>query len=370
MKGLSVRSYKLNLSCVDATNVLKTKRVISLHSNEEYTFIQYDKNYLSTDLIPTYGNYRSVIMNKEGKVVCFAPPKSLHTETFINKYPVPSPMEENKIIAEEFVDGPMINIFCSNGRWEYATKNTIGSPIFKTHVEEAMKYIGLSYDMLDSKYCYTFVLQHPKINMVTKVLYPEMYLIDVYRIACLGETNVEVYSVSDAEEHAVQLDCVKYAKIYKGWNTYSDLVDTYGSMNTAHNVVGVMIIHRETGERCKIRNPVFEKLKHAKGGDAKMRLLYCKLRKQGTGKVKEYLETYPQHKKQFSVFRDDIHMFTQTLFENYIDCYIKRQRPLGEYPKEYRWHMYQLHQKYLNDLKDHGKHVTKSVAIEYYNEVI
>ena len=365
-----MNSYSLHLSCVDDSNVMKTKRVVSSQSSESYTFIQYDKQYLSHDLIPNYGVYRSVIMNDEGQVVCFAPPKSLHAETFMNKHPDPAPMQENKIVAEEFVDGPMVNMFYSKGQWEYATKNTVGSPLYKSFVEETMRYIGLTYDMLNPKYSYSFVLQHPKCNMVTKVLHPELYLIDVYRIVRLGEKTVVVYSVANDPEHEIQLDCVKYATVHKNWNTYTDLIDAYGSMNTPHNVVGVMIRHRETGERCKIRNPVFEKLKHVKGDDAKLRFLYCQLRKEGAGKVKEYLESYPQHKKQFSGFRDDIHMFTQGLFENYIDCYIQKKKPLGEFPKEYRWHMYQLHQKYLKELKEAGRHVTKGVVIEYYNGVV
>ena len=78
----------------------------STKANEQYNIVRYNKELLSNELFSTYGLLRSVIVSGP-KIVCFAPPKSMSGESFINKYPV----KNNKIIAETFVEGTMINVF-------------------------------------------------------------------------------------------------------------------------------------------------------------------------------------------------------------------------------------------------------------------
>ena len=38
---------------------------------------------------------------------------------------------------------------------------------------------------------------------------------------------------------------------------------------------------------------------------------------------------------------------TNKIHENYIGCYIKKEKPLGEYPKKFRSHMFKLHETWL-----------------------
>jgi len=75
--------------------------IINVSSTYNYKIVRYNKHFLSSNLISTYGLFRSVILNKENKVISFAPPKSLHSDTFIEKYS----NKTNNIIAEEFVEG-------------------------------------------------------------------------------------------------------------------------------------------------------------------------------------------------------------------------------------------------------------------------
>jgi len=62
---------------------------------ETYSIVRYNKEILSCDIIPTYGLLRSVIISK-GRVVSFAPPKSISVETFMNDYP----LKMDNIVAE------------------------------------------------------------------------------------------------------------------------------------------------------------------------------------------------------------------------------------------------------------------------------
>ena len=87
-----------NLSSVPSfTNFIKTGEILpefekyyTLHqyftkANEKYMIVRYNKEFLHSDLVSTYGLLRSVIFS-DSKVVCFAPPKSLSGENFMLQY--------------------------------------------------------------------------------------------------------------------------------------------------------------------------------------------------------------------------------------------------------------------------------------------
>ena len=113
------------LDILHETNLLKVKSVVSHNSKIQYNIVSYNKDMLTADLISTYGKYRSVIINEAGAVVGFAPPKSIAAEIFIATHPV---VNEN-MVAEEFVEGTMLNVFFNAGVWEVATKQTIGANV-------------------------------------------------------------------------------------------------------------------------------------------------------------------------------------------------------------------------------------------------
>ena len=94
------------------------------YKNKKYKIIRYEKPYLTTSYkIRTLGLFRSVILNNENKIVSFAPPKSLKYNEFIKCY------EARNCIAEEYIEGTMINMFYNEGDWEISTKNTIGGEV-------------------------------------------------------------------------------------------------------------------------------------------------------------------------------------------------------------------------------------------------
>ena len=68
--------------------------------------------------------------------------------------------------------------------------------------------------------------------------------------------------------------------------------------------------------------------------------------------MSDYLKYYPENKKEFRVFRDNIHDFTYQLHDNYIQCYMKKTKPLIGYAGQFRTHMFNLHQIYLNELRE------------------
>jgi hypothetical protein len=138
-------------------------------------------------------------------------------------------------------------------------------------------------------------------------------------------------------------------------------------MNTPYTILGVVIVNVLTGERTKIRNPVYEEVRSLRGNHPKLQYQYISLRTEG--KVRDFLKYYPENKKEFARFRDQIHLFTNSLFDNYISCYVKKENGLDYFPYQYKTHMFNLHKTYLNKLRVEKMCVTNTVVIKYVNNL-
>jgi hypothetical protein len=356
-------AYKLNVSA----------NIIS--NNETFKLIRYDKNSLNYDIIPTYGLFRSVIVNSNNEVVCFSPPKSISADLFIKKYN----LVDETLVAEQFVEGTMINVFWDykNNLWEIATRNNIGgkSSFYKTKNAktfrdmffEAVAYSNLDLNSLNKNLCYSFVLQHPENRIVVPFKEPQLYLISIYMIDNTEPFDIKVGIIDKSDFLTIHTNTkIKLPTIYK-FNAYSELIEKYASMNTSYDTLGVVIHNNKTGERTKIRNPVYEQVKQLRGNQPKLQYQYLCLRKEG--KVGDFLNFFPEHKTEFSSFRDQIHLFTNTLYLNYISCYIKKEKPLIEFSDQYRTHMFNIHKHFLNELKEQKLYVNNTVVIKYVNNL-
>ena len=370
------------------SNILKLNKIECLTSNnQKYKVIRYDKNYLNLDLISSFGLCRSVILDCNDNVVCYAPPKSIPLDVFIRKYPYNNnnSSSNNHLLAQEFIEGTMINVFWDknvglSGSWEIATRNIVGatssfykkypSKSFRTMFLEAANNNNLNLDRLNKLNCYSFVLQHPDNRIVVPFDHPQLYLVAVYTIDNWSNLNVVMVYPHKLEniknDTYWQETTIKFPTIYK-WNNYDELINNYASMNTPYNVQGFVIYNEETGERTKMRNPIYEQVRRLRGNQPKLQYQYLCLRYEG--RVNEYLKFYSENKNEFSIYRDQVHSFTNTLYNNYISCYIKKEKPLIEFPQQYRTHMYNLHQRYLNDLKNKNSHISNTEVIKYVNQL-
>lgn len=368
------------------SNTLKLcKTNIVTRNNQQYKVIRYDKNFLTADLIPQNGLLRSVILNGNNKVVSFAPPKSYSWETFIKENPV----KTESIFAEEFIEGTMINVFWDptaglSGAWELATRNSVGGEVsffysnerakdaktFRSMFLEAAVHNNFELNMLNNAFCYSFVLQHPANRIVVPFKEPQLYLVAVYEICNTegGVINVQPSNMEFVKKMGFwEQTSIRFPECYDNWDTYDDLRTRFASMNTPYDVLGVVVYNKSNGARTKLRNPVYENVRHLRGNQPKMQYQYLSLRKNGS--VGDFLKYYPEYKKEFSFFRKCLHEFTQGLYENYISCYIKKERPLIEFAENYRTHMFHIHKKYIDELKPKNLYVNNSVVINYVNDM-
>jgi hypothetical protein len=371
----------LNSDIISNSNILKLNKITSRTNNSTYKVIRYDKFFLSTDIISSYGLCRSVVINSQNKVVGFAPPKSISAELFIKKYPENTDAYNGIIEAQEFVEGTMINVFFDpsigvTGSWEISTRNTVGATssfykstgakTFRQMFMEASVECNVNIEKLDKEICWSFVLQHPENRIVVPFLKPKLYLVGVYKInQQLDNVSVDFLNIQDYSVYFTGTT-VYFPQVYT-FHNYSELIEKYASMNTSYNIVGVVIHNKLTGERTKIRNPVYEQVRVLRGNQPKLQYQYLCLRKEG--KVKDFLNFFPENKKDFSGFREQLHLFTDTLYSNYVSCYIKKERPLREYSQQYRTHMFNIHQLYMNELREKKHFVNNTFVQKYVNEL-
>lgn len=349
----------------------------STKANEQYNIVRYNKELLSNELFSTYGLLRSVIVSGP-KIVSFAPPKSMSGESFINKYPV----KNDKIIAETFVEGTMINVFYdptygATGCWQISTRNTVGAEVsfykwskktFNEMFMEACIVNKFNIQTLNPRFCYSFVLQHPANRIVVPFKTPQLYLVSVYEIIHTYD-NITVLEENLSEvinSGGWNTTDIKFPETYE-FTSYTELIEKFASANTSYDILGVVVKNIETGERTKFRNPIYEEVRHLRGNQTKLQYQYLALRH--SGKLPDFLKYYPETKGEMSKFRDHVHMFTNTLHQNYISCYIKKTKPLREYPDQYRTHMFKIHEQYINDLKPKNSFVTNTVVIKYVNQL-
>ena len=243
------------------SNTLKLcKTNVVTRNNQQYKVIRYDKNFLSLDLIPQNGLLRSVILNGNNKVVSFAPPKSYSWDVFVKENPV----KTDSIVAEEFVEGTMINVFWDptaglSGAWELATRNSVGGEVsfynnsektkdtktFRSMFLEAAIKNNFELNILNTAYCYSFVLQHPNNRIVVPFKEPQLYLVAVYEICNTegGTINVEPLSMEFVKKMGFWAQTsIRFPEKYDDWESHDDLKTRFSSMNTPYDVL-LSLIH-------------------------------------------------------------------------------------------------------------------------------
>lgn len=340
---------------------------------QTYYILQYNKQLMTIDLIDRIGLLRSVIFYKN-RLVSFTIPKFQSAELFMIENPE---LEKEDMEVTELIEGIMISVFYNkaygiNGGWEIATRNNIGGNTYVTNTKkikdlfrEACKTNNLCLHILNPNYCYNFILQHPEYKLKLNIFSPQIYLIEVYEI----RMNKYIYKldIKDIINAKEWYNCqVKTPKIIDKQD-YTQLIKEYGSGNSDYKSLGVVLLNKKTGKRAKILNPIYNQL------DLDMnnyKSLYKYLMLRYNGKMKEYLEENNEKKKEWSVYRDMVHMYTNTLFQNYMDFYVKKIGKIEDYGEQYRMHMKILHKKYINEFLPKKLYMNNTRVKEYVNKLL
>jgi hypothetical protein len=301
-----------------------------VRDQEDSTFavIYYDKK--RTDMTrPEAGQYRSMIWNKVTNTgVPVAPQKGLSFNQAIDD-------GVKGFVAEEFVDGTMINIVweAATGRWIPFTRTQIGagSHFFGTRpfaelFWEAFHNCGITEEDLDTNVAYSWVLQHPEERIVAAPPYgiPRLFLINT--TSCDIPKRLQPFL--PALYPLKTLEDVK------------EFVASQGRRLGAQ-FQGVCLKTRD-GKRYKLRTNEYDEARHLRGNQAKRSYLW--LERWSENRLGQYLRLYPEEACDAETVVGQFKDATQELHRLYLQIYRQKALPLGQAPQKYRKLLWDLHQ--------------------------
>lgn len=339
------------------------------YNDSSYGIIKYDKKKLTDENTHTSGLFRSVVY-KNKKIVAIAPPKSASYDKFMIQNDL------SECVVEDYVEGTMFNMFYDedSAEWEIATRSTIGgksnymisrysSLTFRDMFLEASNNADFEFDILDKSLCYSFVLQHPKNRIVVPFKETQLYLTACYRInEDYTIDNVDTKTLKESLKSTKILYPKQYDNINEVYNLTELMSDNFGD----YTVVGYMIHHHASGTRCKIRNEgTYEYVRKLRGNQPKEQYRYLELCH--NGRLDEYVSYYPEDKEVFDKYRDDVNYYIASLYQNYVNCFIKKMDIFKNYPYQFKTHMYELHQIYLKEIKPGNMQYNN--VVQYVNKL-
>lgn len=358
------------LNCLNNTTayqeteqILKSKGLIVKKNEELGLFlVKYDKENCDmndTDIQKCRGLIMEVNTNK---LVCVPPFKSMTLNEFSNVIP-----NFSDVIYEEFIDGTMINLFHYNGEWIISTRSKIGANC-KWYSNKTFDELfkdsssNLQYDKLNTKVCYTLVLQHPDNRIVKNYNNPEFTLVSArliedgsYKDLDLNELKSELTS----ENHSINIP-----SIFK-FNNFMHAMDYVN--NQSYDFQGLVMKHN--GFRSKIRNAKYNYVKNLRGNTRNMKYIYLSLRKDNT--LNGFLEFFPEYSNEFLEYRSQLMRTTSDLWNCYKTYYISPNRVSlnkKEMPYQFRPLCYELHGIYLSR-KSEGYKINWTEIKNYFNSL-
>ena len=369
---------------IDNDKSIIIKKYNNVKKNANYTTVKYNKNHLLEDEYNTLGLARSIVFNNNNQVLSYSPPKSLNYQdmSFTQDF------DSDHIVALEFIDGTMINLFWDNqiDDWEISTKSCVtgniafyiqkDSKTFRNMFLEACNDINFDFENLpktssdNNQLCYSFVLQHVSNRIVVPYKENKIYLIYVFEIK-QTDSNLTVCDYNDERlTDYFKATNVKFPEIYKEKVYFKDiesLKQTYCSDKTPYHIQGVVLYNKTNMMRAKFRNANYEAIRKIRGNQPKIQYRYLSLYKEGN--VDHYLKYYPEDKNEFYIFKNELFYYTKHLFMNYVSCFIKKEKPVQDFKYQYRNHMISLHELYIGQLKPLNKYITLEVVINYIKEL-
>ena len=337
-----------------------------------YILAKYNKACLSPELYNDWGRFRSCVFDANTeKLLGYSPPKALSIESDFG----------NCVIMEEMVEGSMVNMFWDPTieQWEISTKSNVGGTnkflqakepmAFRTMFLQACNYTGFDFADLSHEYCYSFVLQHPDNRIVRTFSTHAIILVEAYKLPNLE--YVQIYNDPHVA-HLIGASRIRLPKIYCQISDHGDIHEKAALILNEEKkrdylIPGIVIKNTTTGSRCKIRNSEYEQVHMLRDNQPKLQYAYLMLRK--TQNINKYLRIYQEDSHDFEQYRQNVHQYTKLLYEYYNRCYVLKEKPLKEWPFEFRTHMFQLHHIYKHQLRERKQRVTMKIVINYFNSL-
>lgn len=372
---------------VEKLQTIQTKKIVQPDSGNEYTLLNYDTAMVCND-DNMRGMYNAVVLDPETrKVMAIGPSKSNTLQKFKTLYG--SVITNTNIVnVLEMVEGLFFQLFWDERieKWEISTRNSIGgkySYYRMPHVEtltyrnmicESMKLTKEQdinewekIGVLDKKYCYHFVMQHPGNHMVWNIETPALYAIGAFELHFNNTPNQIRYVQPKELESLFSDGSVLFPKKLEISNMmkYEDVLEKHVSIQQPSSRMGIVIQHLHTGDAVIAMNPSYEELQKLRGTHPNILFQYLCLKR--IGKVDEFLQHFPQYKPTFYDFNSLFEAVVLKMHQSYVDHFIQKKQE--KIHKKYYYHIQQLHRNiYIPSLQEENKVIIKKPVVRKYLE--
>ena len=314
---------------------------------------------------------RSVVVKKDTRLpVCVAPPKG---------GVVSAEQLSSVIIAEEFVDGTMINMF-NDGDVNLATRSRIGgdgkfyegSLTFKQMFDDA--YGNHSYpsilpirDDRPAVFAST-VIQHPSNRIVKQITKPAYVIVHQGWTDVDGTVHIEEKSEafrSGLHECGIPnitsyaLNSIRGAKSVESWVAQQAQERGFGWQG--------VVLKDGTGNRWRVRSQVYETVRRIRGNESTHEERFARLRK--ARMVEQYLAFYPEDRECMYELEGRIRNNTKQLSHFYGQVFRAKKMAYADLPWPYKHHVSVLHNIYKDTLRKDGKKITFDEVVMYVNSL-
>jgi hypothetical protein len=347
-------------------------RVVEPH-HSAYALVRYVKGQ-SDFTKPHVPWCRSVVVDRGSCLpVCVAPPKaSKLTDT----------SAEEATIAEEFVDGTMVNLFCvgDTGLVNLATRSRLGGksrfyetgPTFEEMFQDALKAHSipsmndiLPSDPVASSVFTSTVLQHPSNRIVKSIGSPTFQLVHQGRVFADGRVELEedaseMQCAKEGDFFEIQpysLNAVKGAKSVESWVSQQGLERGFGWQG--------LVLKDGKGRRWRVRSLGYETVRRIRGNESTAEERFARLRKDRI--VEQYISFYPEDRPQLYELEGRLRKNTRQLAQFYTDVFRTRKTPYHELPWPYKHHVSVLHNIFKDHLRAKEKKIDLEEVIRYVN---
>ena len=321
---------------LDLINALKNN-LLRIKENDNLILIRYNRGItnLSEDLIR---QFRGLIIEKNThNIVSFPISGGIDFEHFKNK------VDWENCVIEESIDGTMIVLYYYNDQWNISTKTSLdgkccwnSNKTFHDLFIDTSKKVGLNYEILNKRFCYTFVLCHPECRNITNYKFPDIYHISSRNMETLIEIDEEI-----GIKKPLLLKLNKYNKLKV--KNFDELYKSLDKLNFDRE--GYMLYSKDRKYRVKLKSKSHKYVHELKGNYPNIIQKLLEL-KENEAKL-EFLKYFPEYIDKFNSLDENIDKLSKKIYILYSDIKKKKLENI-EIPKIYSKIIVLLHNEYHN----------------------
>ena len=308
-------------------------------NNTELAVIYNDNNSNIENEIVRFFN--GVIIEKSSlKVICYTFDKCLE-ENNLNENLI-----NNDIYIQPVYEGTLIRIYHHNNKWNISTKKMINaynakwasSKSFGDMFNEIFGDFNNYQEVLNEKYCYSFLMGHKENNILN---INNNYLVHLNTIDL--ENNIEIDIQINNESLNIR-HISKFNPILINMNkeTFTNHIDNL-KKDTTMNEIGYMFVNKN-GEKQKFMKNIYTEIRELWGNTNNRLFRYLHLRK-NPDKLKKYLDIFTNDKQQFLTYETYLMNIATFILNIYRNRHISKS--ITKVPFYLRDIIYNVHGLYL-----------------------